>query len=859
MRIESVSLKDFLSHDRTQVNFKGEINVIIGQNGAGKSSIIDAITFALFKEARENVSELIRKGSKSAEVELILKEGSNSFKVVRSIPASDYFYENDKLSARQSREVDKKVESIGLNKKVMLSTTFVKQGEIESVFEDLTGVLKKVMMIDSLEKLTSSDGKIKRLIDAYEVEMKSYQRYEDELKRVSSDILSTSSDIATLEASVSSLQDELHRLHELEDIKSKEVVTLEEKFKVYTEVRTQLETNRRERTQILNELDSYKDLDSQLAESQTRLKELQELTKKKDLISKLESETKRYQELNIVLRDEMKRRDSIKANLDLKEKLEPYHKEYQELYQKQRDLREAYEKFRELRAALCERRRQRDLNLKKLAAVKLVRKAEDLERELSLMSAERDEAHNEISRLELELVQIRKGREALISANEGKCPVCGGPLDEAHRKELIDKYDRREREIVGEMESLQRKYESLKREVEILNKQLSEARSNESLIKTIQENLEGLNQEIAQLEASLSELTEKANQYELINERLEHLKEYEDEYNSVRSYKEEDLYELEEMLATHEHTLHDVKEEINNLKREVGNLTRDQIERAELELQEVTNRLNELNKKRGKREELVKRRYVLEESIERLKQKLDALNFEEEELRKAKVELDSIRRQVQTVERDLGEKRGKLEQMRISLSNLERTKRDLETKLSEANKLRNEKERLEKLRQVLSESRLQSFLISTLISRIENNLNDIMSMFNMSFSRVTIRMGSTKGLKGKVEIKVYTQSGQELQIGLLSGGERIALALALRIAIARSLMGELGFMILDEPTTHLDSERRTELLSIIRDSMNVVPQIIVVTHDEEVLQIADYVLRVEKLGDVSRVKEEVIQ
>ncbi|MEM4912035.1 MAG: AAA family ATPase, partial [Metallosphaera sp.] len=144
MRIESVSLKDFLSHDRTQVNFKGEINVIIGQNGAGKSSIIDAITFALFKEARENVSELIRKGSKSAEVELILKEGSNSFKVVRSIPASDYFYENDKLSARQSREVDKKVESIGLNKKVMLSTTFVKQGEIESVFEDLTAVLKKV-------------------------------------------------------------------------------------------------------------------------------------------------------------------------------------------------------------------------------------------------------------------------------------------------------------------------------------------------------------------------------------------------------------------------------------------------------------------------------------------------------------------------------------------------------------------------------------------------------------------------------------------------------------------------------------------------------------------------------------------
>jgi len=69
----------------------------------------------------------------------------------------------------------------------------------------------------------------------------------------------------------------------------------------------------------------------------------------------------------------------------------------------------------------------------------------------------------------------------------------------------------------------------------------------------------------------------------------------------------------------------------------------------------------------------------------------------------------------------------------------------------------------------------------------------------------------------------------------------------------------LGFMILDEPTIHLDSQRRSELLNVIKESTNAVPQIIVVTHDEEVLRIADYVIRVEKLGDVSKVREGVNQ
>ena len=51
-------------------------------------------------------------------------------------------------------------------------------------------------------------------------------------------------------------------------------------------------------------------------------------------------------------------------------------------------------------------------------------------------------------------------------------------------------------------------------------------------------------------------------------------------------------------------------------------------------------------------------------------------------------------------------------------------------------------------------------------------------------------------------------------IDQISGGERVALAIALRLAIARVLSGKVE-TIMDEPTTYLDEERRKELVNIL--------------------------------------------
>ena len=61
MIIKSIKLQNFRSHSNTELNFDTGISVLIGENGAGKTSILEAISFALFKQHVAKIDDLIKR------------------------------------------------------------------------------------------------------------------------------------------------------------------------------------------------------------------------------------------------------------------------------------------------------------------------------------------------------------------------------------------------------------------------------------------------------------------------------------------------------------------------------------------------------------------------------------------------------------------------------------------------------------------------------------------------------------------------------------------------------------------------------------------------------------------------------
>ncbi len=193
--LNEVELGNFLSHSNTKLGFNKGVTVFVGQNGAGKSSIIDGITFALFGQHTRNSNKgLVRRGANQAYAKVNFSILDRQFEAIRKIDSkgtvSAQFFEkkNDALIPLASGErkqfgesMTKTIESlIGMDFDKLKVASIVQQGELNSIINaDPKKFKELVNAIIGIDKLDTAFEIMKEVIENFRISIKERLEYDD--------------------------------------------------------------------------------------------------------------------------------------------------------------------------------------------------------------------------------------------------------------------------------------------------------------------------------------------------------------------------------------------------------------------------------------------------------------------------------------------------------------------------------------------------------------------------------------------------------------------------------------------------------------------------------------------------------
>jgi DNA repair exonuclease SbcCD ATPase subunit len=148
--IRKLRMIDFKVFQDQELEFKPGTTAIVGPNGSGKTTILEAIEFALFRSVTrkeksvKRFEELIRHTRRKAKIELEFTAPVNRrvYRVVRTIHPGEtnadlYLGNNHEPEVSEPARVDKEIVNLlGMNKHAFSSLTYVRQGEIFKLSRD---------------------------------------------------------------------------------------------------------------------------------------------------------------------------------------------------------------------------------------------------------------------------------------------------------------------------------------------------------------------------------------------------------------------------------------------------------------------------------------------------------------------------------------------------------------------------------------------------------------------------------------------------------------------------------------------------------------------------------------------------
>ncbi|MBI5945822.1 MAG: SMC family ATPase [Chloroflexi bacterium] len=837
---------------------------ISGHNGAGKSSLLDALTWALFGEARGKGMDVLNLSQdvKAAEVALIFEYEGNVFRVQRTLPRGkstvlEFQILDDgpstmdgsrpivngqaiwrPLTEKTTRDTQARIEqTLRLDYETFINASFFLQGKADQFTQKKASERKAVLgtilgleVWDEYRERTAEKRKlIERDVDEIDgrvaeidTELSEEDVRRSRLVELEGDLKQLSSVRAVQESALENIRKNAALLAEQRKLAETLSASLERARFSLGGLETRLAAKESDRAEYVNLISRAKEIESAYKSWQRTRKELEE-----------------FDQVAMQFREHDERRQPLLREIEV---------EKAKLMQE----REALEN----QLSVISNQGLVIVNLGEQVVAAQVSLAETEARieERSRLSSRQAEAREKFAAFKVEneslrreMDEIKKRIGSLEEAHGAVCPVCGQELSDAHRESTLMELNKAGKDKGDQFRANKKEIEDIEKEITDCELQVAKFANAENervkysnIISQLTERIEGLQ--------SAEKEWEKVGK----NRLAEISKMLEKESFAAEAHKQltklnKELAKLGYDASAHESARRVVangqgrEDEFNNLKsaREVNKQIEGEIDSLK---SEIENRKSEIGK--------------LEAEYQAAKTTLQSAEASAPDLNKVERELFTLREDENRTRDQVGAARQKVD----VLTTLRARKKDYTGQREELNQ---QIVRHKTLERAFGKDGVPALLIEQALPQIEQKANDLLERLSdgqMSIRFVTQAEYKDKkrdDLKETLDIQISDSSGLR-DYEMYSGGEAFRVNFAVRLALSEILAQRKGArlqtLVIDEGFGSQDAQGRQRLIEAINLVKHDFAKILVITHLDELKDAFPNRIEIEKTERGSSVK-----
>ncbi len=825
---KTLRISGFLSYqDAVELDFESfDLACISGANGAGKSSLLDAITWALFGQARRKDDALINARAKSAEVIFDFYYEIDLYRVQRSkAPAKttvlDFFIHDGSewraLSEHTLRETEARIqETLRLDYETFTNASFFLQGKADQFAQQGAGdrkrILSAILGLEVWEKYrqTGADRRrrhenelaaINQLLQEIEAELQEESQRRQQLKTLEKDLKRQSELRQAKEAAFEQARRQ-----------SQALASQRQSIEMLTHQRDSRRARRDERSQKL---------ENRRAELQTCRQQIADA-------ATVEAAYRNWQQT----RAELERWEGIAATFHqyegrLAAPRAAIESERWRLSTEIEHLSQQAQQATEQEQQILNLQARREGALQQMAAFeKQLSLRETLETELKELQKSQSEAAAENKRLKSEMDELKERIERLKHARGVDCPLCGKPLDPQERNHLLATLESQGKTLGDRFrrnQALLRQGEQRRAEIDA---SLTELRRMEEELRQQQRSLDQIEHQIEQAQQKRDAWKlEGAPRLQTLSHQLES-GDYADEARAELARIETNLLALGYDAGQHEQARAAEQQgrasEVQMRRLESARATLPPLER---EIEDLQKEIEDDDSDLGQ----------LEASLQAATAQLAADAAVLPDLERLEGELGDLRQQENRLRMEVG-----AAGQRVAVLETQR-QRQKEKEVQRA-ELNAQIARLKTLERAFSKDGVPALLIEQALPEIEAQANDILD--RLTSGAMSVRFETQREYKDKrrqdqretLEILISDAAGVR-DYEMYSGGEAFRVNFAIRLALSRILAQRAGSrlqtLVIDEGFGSQDAEGRQRLIEALNLVRADFAKVLVITHLEE--------------------------